>query len=227
MPLAAPSNTPGKPDPGAITRWWWVRHAPVPNPEQRCYGQLDKAADCSNTALFKHQAELLPRDAVWYASNLSRAIDTAKTLAAAGATMKKLEIEPGLAEQSLGDWHGMTYEELGRLHGESHHFWLVPPNKRPPNGESFGDLYDRTAQTINRLNQRHAGKNIVAVAHGGTIRAALGLALSLDHEQSVRFETGNVSLTCIEHVQTADPAHAWRVVCTNLLPQFTSAGSKA
>ena len=36
---------PGAPDPGAVTRWWWVRHAPVPNPEARCYGQLDKEAD--------------------------------------------------------------------------------------------------------------------------------------------------------------------------------------
>jgi hypothetical protein len=24
---------------GLVTRWWWVRHAPVPNPEGRCYGR--------------------------------------------------------------------------------------------------------------------------------------------------------------------------------------------
>ena len=35
---------------GAITRWWWVRHAPVPNPEARCYGQSDKDCDVSNEA---------------------------------------------------------------------------------------------------------------------------------------------------------------------------------
>ena len=39
---------------GSITRWWWVRHAPVPNPEGRCYGQTDKDCDVSNEALFKH-----------------------------------------------------------------------------------------------------------------------------------------------------------------------------
>jgi broad specificity phosphatase PhoE len=141
--------------------------------------------------------------------------------------MPQLDIEAGLAEQSFGDWHGLPYADLARLHGESHQFWLVPPHKRPPNGESFADLYDRTAETVLRLNRHHAGRNIVATAHGGTIRAALGLALGLDHEQAVRFEIGNVSLTCIEHFETADPAHAWRVVCTNLLPQFTDAGSKA
>jgi hypothetical protein len=33
---------------GAVTRWWWVRHAPVPNPERRCYGQSDMDCDVSN-----------------------------------------------------------------------------------------------------------------------------------------------------------------------------------
>ena len=55
----APKNT------GQVTRWWWVRHAPVPNPEGRCYGQFDKDCDVSNDALFKHQAQMLPKGAVW------------------------------------------------------------------------------------------------------------------------------------------------------------------
>ena len=68
---------------GAVTRWWWVRHAPVPNPERRCYGQSDKDCDVSNEALFKHQAALLPKGAVWYSSNLLRARKTAEELARA------------------------------------------------------------------------------------------------------------------------------------------------
>lgn len=211
---------PGAPNPGAVTRWWWVRHAPVPNPEARCYGQLDKEADCNDPALFAAQAKLLPRDAVWYASNLRRAIQTAEALAASGAAMERLHIDPGLAEQSFGDWHGMPYAELTELHGENHHFWLVPPAKRAPNGESFLDLYDRVTASIHRLTDAHRGRDIVAVAHGGTIRAALGLALNLDPEQAVRFETANVSLTVIEHLEAADPAHAWRVSWVNHVPRL-------
>jgi alpha-ribazole phosphatase len=212
---------PGAPNSGAVTRWWWVRHAPVPNPEARCYGQLDKEADCNDVQLFKAQAALLPKDAIWYASNLRRAIQTAQTLAASGAQMDKLNIEPGLAEQSFGDWQGMTYAELGEMHGESHHFWLVPPAKRAPNGESFVDLYERATASINRLTQTHRGRDIVAVAHGGTIRAALGLALNLHPEQAVRFETANVSLTLIEHLEAADPEHAWRVAWVNHVPRLS------
>ena len=125
---------------GRVTRWWWVRHAPVPNPEARCYGQSDKDCDVSNQALFEHQARLLPRGAVWYASNLLRARKTAEQLAAAGAEMDKLNIDGDLAEQHFGDWQGLTYVEIAEKHGNNHLFWLAPPEQRPPGGESFVDL---------------------------------------------------------------------------------------
>ena len=32
------------------TRWWWIRHAPVFNPEIRIYGQRDLPADTSDEA---------------------------------------------------------------------------------------------------------------------------------------------------------------------------------
>ena len=73
---------------GLVTRWWWVRHAPVPNPEARCYGQTDKDCDVSNHDLFVQQAKLLPKGAVWYASNLLRARKTAETLASSSAVLR-------------------------------------------------------------------------------------------------------------------------------------------
>ena len=97
---------------GAITRWWWVRHAPVPNPEGRCYGQSDKDCDVSNEALFKHQAKLLPKGAVWYSSNLLRARKTAEHLGRAGAEFGEVLIDPDLAEQHFGYWQGLTYTEI-------------------------------------------------------------------------------------------------------------------
>jgi alpha-ribazole phosphatase len=111
---------------GAVTRWWWVRHAPVPNPEGRCYGQFDKDCDVSNEALFRHQAARLPKGAVWYASNLLRARKTAEHLAKAGAEMGELLIDPGLAEQHFGEWQGRTYGEIAESGGRNHLFWLGP-----------------------------------------------------------------------------------------------------
>jgi broad specificity phosphatase PhoE len=64
----------------------------------------------------------------------------------------------------------------------------------------------------------------VAVAHGGTIRAALALALGLDAERSLSFVIDNCSLTRIDHIgasasseDIASPA-SWRVVTVNHPP---------
>jgi alpha-ribazole phosphatase len=204
---------------GLVTRWWWVRHAPVLNPEARCYGQSDKDCDVSNRALFEHQARLLPKGAVWYASNLLRARKTAEQLAQAGADMDRLTIDPDLAEQHFGEWQGLTYTEIAEKHGSNHLFWLGPPEHRPPGGESFVDLCDRTVRSIERLTEQHRGRDIVATAHGGTIRAALALAFDLHPEAAVRFEIDNVSITLIEHFEQADPNHAWRVAFVNYMPR--------
>jgi alpha-ribazole phosphatase len=215
---------------GQITRWWWVRHAPVPNPEARCYGQTDKDCDVTNHALFEHQARLLPKGAVWYASNLLRARKTAETLASHGAEMSELLIDPNLAEQHFGDWQGLTYVEIAEK-ANNHLFWLGPPEYRPPGGESFVDLRDRAVRSIDRLTEEHRGRDIVATAHGGTIRAALAHAFDLHPEAAVRFEIDNVSLTLIEHFEQADPAHAWRVAFVNYMPRALPAhkpsGAKA
>jgi alpha-ribazole phosphatase len=217
---------------GAVTRWWWVRHAPVPNPEGRCYGQSDKDCDVSNEALFRHQASLLPKGAVWYSSNLLRARKTAEHLARAGAEMGELHIDPALAEQHFGDWQGMTYGDIAKI-ADNHLFWLGPPEFRPPGsgGESFVDLRNRTVASIDRLTKEHRGRDIVATAHGGTIRAALSHAFDMHPEAAVRFEVENVSVTLIEHYEQAAADHAWKVVFSNYMPRalmgLGHGGSKA
>ena len=34
------------------TRWWWIRHAPVVNPDGKIYGQLDLDVDLSDQERF-------------------------------------------------------------------------------------------------------------------------------------------------------------------------------
>ena len=47
-----------------VTRWWWIRHAPVFNPSNIVYGQMDLDADVSDSKSFKRLAEILPSEAV-------------------------------------------------------------------------------------------------------------------------------------------------------------------
>jgi broad specificity phosphatase PhoE len=203
------------------TRWWWIRHAPVIQNENRIYGQTDLPADCSDGALFAALAQALPRDAVLVTSDLQRAVQTAAAIAGAGLAMPEAILEPALREQHLGDWQGELRLEFAARRGrDPRRFWLAPADERAPNGESFADLVDRVIPTVERLTQAHAGKDIVCVAHGGTIKAALAHALSLDYERALAFSVANCSVTRLEHSAEHEPAGAWRVSMVNWSPQL-------
>lgn len=212
----------------AVTRWWWIRHAPVQH-DGRIYGQRDLPADLDAAPGIEALAKSLPEEAVWLVTQLSRTQQTAGALQAAlpsetAAKTRSPVIETALIEQSFGHWQGLTYEELDRQRdGAWHRFWLTPASERPPGGESFEDLMARVADAIERLTATHAGTDIVAVAHGGTIRAALALALGLEPERALAFTIEPCSLTRLDHIAGAashlheDPERqgVWRVVEVN------------
>src|SRR4030088_3728839 len=93
----------------ALTRWWWVRHAPVREEGGCSYGQKDLGCDTSDSVVFEAVGKILPRDAVWYASNLKRTHQTADAIWAAGFPKPaNMQHEPALAEQHLGEWQGLN-----------------------------------------------------------------------------------------------------------------------
>ena len=201
-----------------VTRWWWVRHAPVTDHRGRLYGRTDVPADTSERARFDALAQALPAGAVWLTSDLLRTHQTADAIADAGHPVPSRDIEPDLDEQDFGAWHGLTWNEVAseRGHGLAHKYWVAPAHIAPPEGESFVDVIERVAAAVGRRTARHAGTDIVAVAHGGSIRAALALALGLDPERALAFSIDNLSITRIDHVDGPARGGAWRVVAVNL-----------
>ncbi len=207
------------------TRLWLVRHAPVAH-GGRIYGQADLSCDCSETALFTGLAEKLPRDAVWVTSNLRRTHETAAAIIRAGLPgplpipgPDKIEMAD-LAEQDFGHWQGLTYEELQESRaGDFHRFWHAPAHEAAPGGESFAAVIERVSRAIHRLVDSHPGRDIIAVVHGGTIRAALALALGLDSEASLAFTIENCSITRIDRMDGPGMGHGWRVVTVNRPPR--------
>ena len=204
-----------------VTRWWFVRHAPVIGVNGRVYGQDDIEADCGDEAQFKHLAGLLPHDAVWLVSHLKRTHQTASAIFAARVT----EILPApiitseLAEQHFGDWQGMSYTDLEALRGAAYlRFWHSPASERPPGGESFEDVVARVAGAMERITAEHAGRDIVAVVHGGTIRAALAVALGIEPERALGFAVDTCSVTRMDHLEGGTEGAAWRIVAVNQHP---------
>ncbi len=82
---------------------------------------------------------------------------------------------------------------------------------------------------IDRYTADHAGRDIVAVTHGGTIRAALTHSLGLTPEGGMSFTVSTLSVTCLEHVPGGllrGRGGAWRVVRVNAPPHAVTSQVK-
>ena len=208
------------------TRWWWIRHAPVRVDGGRIYGQRDLPCDCSDAPVFSGLAALLPQDAIWVTSHLVRTVQTAKAIQAAGNfAVPEIHQNKDFAEQHLGDWQGLDRRSfLLNRQQEPDSFWYAAADERAPNGESFVDVIERVRAGIARVNRTYPGSDIIAVAHGGTIRAAIVIALGLKPRGGFAFTIDNCSLTRLDHYQGSRGA-GWRVPMVNHLPASTSAGT--
>ncbi|MGQ0677121.1 MAG: histidine phosphatase family protein, partial [Rhodospirillales bacterium] len=136
-----------------------------------------------------------------------------------GLAKPGLIVERDLAEQSFGEWQGRVRAEIYKAHGLPHNFWLAPARTRPPGGETFVEVIERVTRCVHRLSSEHAGGDIIAFAHGGTIRAALALACGCAPESALSFAVDNLSLTRIDHIDPIGPNAAWRVNSVNQPPR--------
>ena len=115
-----------------------------------------------------------------YASDLARAHDTACAIAARHGL--KVVSEDGLRERSFGRFEGHNFAQIERSWPVEAQRWRVrDPGYAPEGGESLLDFRDRVTRCAAALSARHAGRQIVLVAHGGVMdvlyRAATGQEL--------------------------------------------------
>lgn len=201
------------------TSFWLIRHALVEaTARTRLYGQRDVHV-CDLTmeqqkAAYAALASHLPRPAQWYVTPLSRTRRTAEAIFAGGYPETRLQVEPALIEQHLGEWQGLRHEELpARLTQPAHAFWPLSGEEQPPGGETIGEVINRVGEALERLAVAHRGEDVVIVAHGGSIRGAVAWALDLRPDQALAFSVQNLSLTRLERHRAR-----WRVVCVNEAP---------
>ena len=207
------------------TRWWWVRHAPVRSDGGNIYGQTDIACDTSDRHVFEAVAKILPRGAVWVASSLQRTHQTAEAIWATGfpkpATMPK---DAAFAEQNLGQWQGMNRAAFLASRPAGSH-WFADIGEPAPGGESFMDLYNRVCAAIYRITVENAGRDVIAVAHGGTIKAAIGLALG-QPDKGLAFDIDNCSVTRLDRYVN-ESVSVWRLPMVNQQPWIADAAHRA
>jgi len=203
------------------TSFWLIRHALVEeNARAMLYGVMDVQL-CETTLIgqapmYRSLAARLPRPADWLVTPLSRTLRTAETIFAHGYPAQSLGVEPGLIEQSLGEWQGLPHADLPeRLALPAHAFWPLAGYEKPPGGESFAETIDRVGAAMERLAETHAGRQVVIVSHGGAIRAAVAHALAIGPDHVLHMSVQNLSLTRLER----NP-RGWRVACVNEMPGY-------
>lgn len=205
----------------SVVRWWWVRHAPVEAAGSVLHGRRsDPSIGPVGEPSWRAVALELPAGAHWITSSQRRAAETAaRLLAVLGGTVVP-EIDADLAEQDFGDWDGRpVHEGCGAL-GPDDPFWEDPGGSPAPGGESFAELALRVAGRVRRSTIERPGTDIVAVAHAGTIRAALALALELSPGSALRLEIAPLSLTRIDAFLQNGRLAGWRVAMVNRLPSY-------
>jgi len=210
------------------TRWWWVRHAPVRDDNGCIYGQQDIGCDTSDRVVMEAVRKILPRNAIWFASNLKRTHQTAEAIWAAGFPQPGMLIqEAAFAEQNLGEWQGLNRAAFFASRPiEVGSYWFAPIDDPAPGGESFVDVYDRVKGAVDRVNAEHAGRDVIVVSHGGTIKAAIALALGGLVEKGLAFTIDNCSVTRLDHL--ASSTHSgWRLPMVNQQPWIADASHNA
>ncbi len=178
-----------------------VRHGQtVWNLELKYQGHSDIAL----TELGRKQAEMVAarlapeKIKAVYASDLSRALVTAETIAA----VHNLAVltDANLREIGFGEWEGLTHDGIyAKWPDIISKFFTNPDEVQIPGGETFRDVKERAAKTIDSLVMRHNGDTIVVVSHGGTIRAILCAVLNihLNHVWNIRQD--NTAVNIIEY----------------------------
>lgn len=165
-------------------------------------------------------ARLQARGAIaLYTSDLVRAQETAEIV---GAGLKlKAQALPDLREIDVGQWEGLTPEELyRRFPDHMRQYERDPARTVRIGGESYQQLQERALRALKQIESKHTGDQVVvAVSHGGTIRAILCHVIGLELINFGKLWLDNGSISEL-HLGS----NGWRVMRLNDAAHLESMG---
>lgn len=156
------------------TTLYFIRHGESEGNAQRIW--VGQGVDAPLTERGHEQARLtaealrdIPFDAL-YASDLSRAMQTAAPIAA--VTGLPVIPDKGLREIDGGEWQNKHYDDLVAQYGEAYRIWLTDIGRAcPTGGESTAKLRERAHRTVLDIVRRHQGQTVGIVTHATVLRA--------------------------------------------------------
>ncbi|MEQ9520589.1 MAG: histidine phosphatase family protein [Parvibaculum sp.] len=199
------------------TDWYWIRQGCIAQDPGRYTGRLDLPTLPPGAVAARRLSSRLPNGAVWLTSPAQRARASVRALS---ESANAISVE-GLADQDLGSWAGRRRAEVHKSNPQID--WDNPSTILPEDGEGFGDVVARVAETVQRLTLHYPDRPMIAVSHAAVIRAALILALDLPEENGHLLEIAPFSLTHLSwegpddmRADTQEREGVWRVHHVNL-----------
>ncbi len=196
-----------------MKRCYLVRHAQtVWNDENRIQGH----SDVPLSPLGVKQAERL---GICFASRhvkglftsaLQRSQRTAQAIADGNGHGVSPVVERDLAEIHLGDWEGLTPDEVNARFQRAYQQWRARPSSVViPGGEPLEAFRDRVRRAMERVMGGVGEGEYVIVTHGGVIAALLADVLGADYDMVLRrVRLDNAGITALDFI-TELPHIVW------------------
>lgn len=118
-----------------------------------------------------------------YSSPLRRAYETAEVVAASRG-LEPVTVD-GLREVDVGSWSGLTREEIEQRFPEQYARWH-DYGQGWEDGETYEEMAERVIRTVLELAALHDRQRILAVTHGGPMRAASAFADRVTYAEARR-----------------------------------------
>jgi probable phosphoglycerate mutase len=220
--------------PSTITRILAIRHGETDwNLDARIQGHTDIPLNTKGRWQAQQLAQALAHEKidVIYASDLSRAFDTAR--AVAKVQRKRAVAVPMLRERHFGVFQGRQFKDIELELPEQATRWRQRDvDFCPEGGESLRLFDERCVGAARLLARAHPGQTLALVAHGGVMDCLYRAALHIDLQAPRSWQLGNASINRLIYtgegfslVGWSDTAHLDQVVLDEI-PDSSAHGNR-
>ncbi len=184
-----------------MTRVYLVRHGTTEwNKEEIFRGRID----CKLNDTGRAEARALEgyfRDVAIdtiYSSPLSRAVETAKAVAAPkGLTVIP---DPAFIDMDYGEWQGLPLKEVEEKYTDLYRLWRERPQDVTfPGGENLARARARAWEGFGRVVRENPGKTVLVVSHRVITKVLICAALGLDDSHFWQIKQDTTAVNCFEY----------------------------
>jgi broad specificity phosphatase PhoE len=135
---------------------------------------------------------------LFFSSNLTRAVQTAKAIAV--HHNKEVIMYKEFMEISFGAWEGLRFDEIKEKYIDVYKIWRDTPHiAKVPGAESILEIKERSMTKLMEIINTEKDKNILIVSHGITIKVLIASIMGIDLSNLHKIRQDNTALNIFEY----------------------------